>query len=98
MNKIDNMKNLKEEQHQLLGELVYNCNEIINFYDFSPQEQLEFILAKIRIAKETAEGLTLTKTYSGLQRIETRLNQLADIKKKQLISLRVRNILEEIKF
>jgi hypothetical protein len=92
------MKNLKIEQHQLLGELVYNCKEIINFYDFSPQEQLEFILTKIRIAKETAEGLTLTKTYDALERIETRLNQLANIKKKHLISTRVRDILEEIKW
>jgi hypothetical protein len=92
------MKNLKQEQHQLLGELVYKCNEIITFYDFSPQEQLEFILANIRTAKETAEGLTLTKTYSGLERLETRLNQLVDIKKKHKLFVRMKEILEEIKF
>ena len=90
--------NKRELQHELLSDLTYSISEVFHYTDFTPTEQLSFVVAKIRNSKVDAEQLDLRNTVNGLASITERLNNLRGMKKTHKLPTRIKSIIEDIKW
>jgi len=86
----------REEQHHLLGKLVYDLNETFYYEDLAPLAQLDLILSKIDQSIYESDMLGLNNTKSGLESIYARLQQLSGMQKKHLIPARIKDIINDI--